>query len=220
MPSKAKGAFTDNSKDIAELRSIHQEISGQGAGRKYGVEVLNRSAVVFITACWESYVEDLATEAFDFLLANCPTSSAIPQKVRVHATKQIWEQKNSTKVWDIADTGWRRLLQDHKAATLQHWLGPFNTPKTGQVNALYEELLGIKKLSSAWCWQGLSAANAERKLDAFIQIRGDIAHRLNPEKKVLKNLGTNYHEHVKKLVECCENEVRAHLRRLTEKAPW
>lgn len=220
MPSKAASAFNENSKDIAELWSIHQEISGQGAGRRFGVEVLNRSAVVFITACWESYVEDLATEAFNFLLANCPTSSAIPQKVKALATKPIWEQKNSTKVWDIADTGWRQLLQDHKTTTLQHWLGPFNTPKTGQVNQLYEELLGIKKLSSKWYWKAMSVAKAESKLDAFIQVRGDIAHRLNPGKSVQKNLGTNYHEHVKKLVGCCEKEVHAHLLQLTEKVPW
>lgn len=220
MPSKAKIAFIENSKDIAELWSIHKEISGQGAGRKYGVEVLNRSAVVFITACWESYVEDLATEAFDFLLENCPTSGAIPPKVKALAIKPIWDQKNPIKVWDIADTGWRKLLQDHKATTLQHWLGPFNTPKTGKVNELYEELLGIKKLSSKWYWKAMSAANAEQKLDDFIQVRGDIAHRLNPGKAVQKNLGTKYHEHVKKLVDCCEREVHAHLLQLTWKEPW
>ena len=220
MPSKAKTAFTENSKDITELWSIHQEISGQGAGRKYGVEVLNRSAVVFITACWESYIEDLAAEAFDFLLANSPTSSSIPQKVKALATKPIWAQKNETKVWDIADSGWRQLLQDHKATTLQQWLGPFNTPKTGQVNQLYEELLGIKKLSSKWYWKAMSTANAEKKLDNFIQVRGDIAHRLNPGKAVQKNLGTNYHEHVKKLVDCCEEEVHSHLLLVTGKAPW
>lgn len=220
MPSKAKAAFVENSKDIAELWSIHQEIAGQGAGRKYGVEVLNRSAVVFITACWESYVEDLAAEAFDFLLAQSPTSKAIPTKVKALATKSIWDQKDATKVWDIADEGWRALLQTHKSTTLQHWLGPFNTPKTAQVNTLYTELLGLKKLSLKWYWKGMSAANAESKLDDFIQVRGDIAHRLNPGKAVQKNLGTNYHEHVKKIVDCCEKEIQSHLLSITGKAPW
>lgn len=220
MSSKAASAFTENSRDIAELWSIHQEISGQGVGRKFGVEVLNRSAVVFITACWESYVEDLATEAFDFLLANSPTSSVIPQKVKTLVTKPIWDQKNPTKVWDIADAGWRQLLQDHRTTTLRQWLGPFNTPKTEQVNKLYEELLGIKKLSSGWYWKAMSVDKAESKLDEFIQVRGDIAHRLNPGKAVQKNLGTNYHEHVKRLVACCEKKVHAHLLQLTGKAPW
>src|SRR6266849_5739461 len=160
MPSKAKTAFLENSKDIVELWRIHQDVAGQGPGRKFGVEVLNRSAIVFITACWESYIEDLATESFDHLLAKATSPAAIPPKVRALATAPIWEQKDPTKVWEIADTGWRALLIAHKAATLEKWLGTFNTPKTVQVNSLYADLLGIKKLSSSWSWQGMSAASA------------------------------------------------------------
>lgn len=220
MPSKAKTAFLENSKDIAELWRIHQEVAGQGAGRKYGVEVLNRAAIIFITACWESYIEDLATEAFDFLLGNAASSNAIPTKVKSLATKSIWDQKDSTKVWDIADAGWRTLLIEHKSLTLQHWLGPFNTPTSGRVNALYAELLGVKKISSTWKWQGMSTENAEKKLDQFIQVRGDIAHRLNPGKAVQKHLGTNYHDHVKSIVDCCENAIRSHLKIHTTHFPW
>lgn len=220
MPSNAKNAFIENSKDIAELWEIHQEISGQGAGRKYGVEVLNRSAIVFVTACWESYVEDLAAESFDFLLANATTSTVIPPKVKTLATKVIFDQKDSTKIWDLADGGWRTLLLNHKSATLQQWLGSFNTPKTAQVNALYLDLLGIKKLSSKWNWKGMSSATAESKLDDFIQVRGDIAHRLNPSKVVQKNLGTNYHQHVGKIVDRCETEIKSYLLTVTGVEPW
>ena len=110
MPSNAKTTFSANKNDITELWNIHQEVAGQGAGRKYGVEVLNRAAIVFITACWESYIEDLATESFDFLLANAPDATAIPAKVRAFSSKPILEQKDATKLWAIADAGWRAVL--------------------------------------------------------------------------------------------------------------
>jgi len=133
MPSNAKTTFSANKKDIAELWTIHQEVAGQGAGRKYGVEVLNRAAIVFITACWESYIEDLAAESFEFLLANAPDAIAIPAKVRAFSSKTILEQKDATKLWAIADSGWRTVLGNHKASTheKQNRLTAGFTPEPG-----------------------------------------------------------------------------------------
>ena len=220
MPSNAKKSFDINQGDIAELWKIHEEIGGQGAGRKYGVEVLNRSAIIFITACWESYIEDLASESFDFLLTNAPTSAQIPKKVKTLASKSLVADNDKTKVWEIADSGWRTVLQAHKEVTLQNWLGTFNTPKTAQVNGLYEELLGLKGLSSHWYWKKMSKESAQKKLDGFIQVRGDIAHRLNAKAAVNKVSGSEYLNHVVGLVNCCESAMQQHLLSLTSIAPW
>ena len=220
MPSTAKATFLANKADIVELWNIHQEVAGQGPGRKYGVEVLNRAAIVFITACWESYIEDLAAESFDFLLTNATTSASIPAKVKAFATKAILDQKDPKKLWDIADSGWRVLLNTHKATTIRHWLGDFNTPKTAQVNGLYLELLGIKKLSTSWSWPGINAASVETKLDDFIQLRGDIAHRLKPANTVKKWKGTNYLAHVSSIVDRCELALSNHLQAQTGIVPW
>src|SRR5689334_7026224 len=117
MGSSAKTAFDDNKKDVDQLWKIHEEVAGIGKGRKYGVDVINRAAIVFITACWESYVEDIVREGFAFMLANVPTATAIPMKVRDFATKdEIFTQKDSRKIWDLADGGWRSVLENHKAA--------------------------------------------------------------------------------------------------------
>jgi hypothetical protein len=164
MPSKAKGRFDQNKKDIDELWGIHQAVAGEGVGRKHGVDVLNRAAIVFVTACWESFVEDLATEAFDFMLAKVPSADRIPAKVRDHATKPLFDQKDSRKLWDLADAGWRAVLTAHRNATLERWLGHFHTPKTEQVDALYEALLDIAKLSQRWRWQSMSPDQASWKI--------------------------------------------------------
>lgn len=58
MPSNSKSTFEINKADIEKLWEIHKEIGGEGRGRRRGVEVLNRSVIIFVTACWESYIED------------------------------------------------------------------------------------------------------------------------------------------------------------------
>jgi hypothetical protein len=220
VPSKAKTNFDENKADIDQLWSIHQDYAGKGAGRKHGVEVLNRAAIIFITAIWESFVEDLATEAFDFLLANAPNSTVIPSKVKVAATRPMFDQKDSRKVWDLADDGWRSILTSHKADALKRWLGEFNTPKTKQVNELYEELLGIVGLSKKWSWQKMSAIKAEKKLDEYLTIRGNIAHRVHHDTTVHKNWSADYLGHVVGLVQKCEEAVAAHLISVTGRQPW
>lgn len=49
--SQAMKSFLENLEDVGKLLDIHEEISGKSPGRKYGVEVLNKSGVVMTTAC-------------------------------------------------------------------------------------------------------------------------------------------------------------------------
>lgn len=218
--SKALSSFQTNQDDIEQLWQIHEDYAGQGPGRKYGVEVLNRSVVIFVTACWESYVEDLARESFDFLLENAADSNAIPSKVKNFAVAEIHKQKDPSKLWDIADQGWREVLGQHRDAVMTRWLGGFNTPKTGQVNELFSELLGIPKISSNWKWKKMSAARAEEKLDGFITVRGNIAHRIRDEGNVAKSLGFQYLSHVISIVYKTESTVAQHLHQATGVEPW
>ena len=48
----------ENMREVNRLLEIHWELTGGQPGRRHGVEVLNKSAIVLITACWESLVED------------------------------------------------------------------------------------------------------------------------------------------------------------------
>ncbi|MGU3781833.1 HEPN domain-containing protein [Burkholderia metallica] len=220
MPSNAKNTFEINKADIEKLWEIHKEIGGEGRGRKYGVEVLNRSVIIFVTACWESYIEDLAVEAFDFLLTHAPTAAAIPNKVKSLAIKDIKNDPNPLKLWDLADTGWQAILLAHKAEVHEKWLGKFNTPKSEQVDGLYEEMLGLNSLSSHWTWNKMKADRAKTKLDDFITVRGNIAHRIRDANPVAKNTGAAYLTHVGQIVARCERAVANHLNAQTGVAPW
>lgn len=220
MGSMAKNAFDKNKADINQLWEIHEGFAGAGAGRKRDVEVLNRTAMVFITACWESYVEDLARESFEFMINNVSLARDVPVKVRSLSTKAIFEQKDNTKVWDIADNGWKAILIAHKEVALTKWLGNFNTPKSAQVETLFRELLGINSISSGWHWQRMPNQRAKDKLDEYVTVRGNIAHRTAHNSVVHKSWGTGYLKHIENLVFCMERDVFGELKSITGMAPW
>lgn len=220
MASQAKDRFDQQRGDIDQLWEIHQDVAGQGAGRKHGVDVINRAAIVFITACWESYVEDACLEGYDFLLANAREPESFPARVRTLASKPLRENSDHTQIWRLAGDGWRQVLAEHRDAAKAKWLDKLNTPKTAQVNSLYNELLGLINLSDSWSWQGMSSQQASEKLDNYITVRGNIAHRLTHDETVYKDWGTDYLSHVERLVSRTDEKVRGHIESLAGTPPW
>jgi hypothetical protein len=218
--SKAREAFEQNRADIDQLLEIHSKYAGRGVGLKHGVEVLNRAGIVFITACWESYVEDMAKEMFDLLLREATSPSMIPMKVRELATRPIFDQKDSRKIWDLADTGWRSVLVAHREAVMKRWLDPFNTPKTEQVKALYADLLGIPDISSSWRWKGSTPKKASDRLDEYITVRGNIAHRTKHDETVYKDWIYDYSALVHRLIDATELRLYNHFKALLGKPPF
>src|ERR1700722_16578051 len=110
MPSIASTHFKENRKDIDTLWKFRKELQQSDPSRESRFEVLHRAAIVFIAACWESYVEDVATEAFDFLLMSAATPEVFPYKVKVLASKELLEQKDERRVWELV-TGWKDVLK-------------------------------------------------------------------------------------------------------------
>lgn len=220
MPSVAYGDFEQNKTDVDRLFEIHTEIAGDSKGRKVDVEVLNRTAFVLITACWESYVEDIAKESLRFLVENTPNATHLPSELKASVSKEIKDEKHEHAVWGLADSGWRQYLLGRVDTFLEKRIGSFNTPKTAQTNALFLDLLGFKNLSSAWSWQKMPKATAANNLDEFIKIRGNIAHRTKHDNSVQKIDATKYLKHVVQLVLHTEEFLNKKLLEITGKKPW
>ena len=49
MASKAEKTFDESAKDVERLMEIHKSLGGGKVGRRYRLEVLNKSAIVLIT---------------------------------------------------------------------------------------------------------------------------------------------------------------------------
>ena len=74
-------SFQGNISDVIRLIEIHRQLAGPAQGRRVGLECLNKSAIVLILATWEAFVEDLAENAFECMLANATRHNVFPQQV-------------------------------------------------------------------------------------------------------------------------------------------
>lgn len=220
MSSQASIRFSENKKDIEILWHIYAELSGTGKGRKRRADVVTRAAIIFISACWESYIEDVAIEAFDYLLIHASTPDVFPIKVRTLATKELLEAKDERRIWELAESGWRKTLESHRNNIHKKWLRDFNTPKSKQVSELFANLIDLPDVTSNWNWYEISADQARSKLDGYVMIRGNIAHRTKHDETIYKSGAKGFLLHVVKLVEKTDEAVRDHLQLLTTKLPW
>lgn len=85
------------------------ELTPTGPGRKYGVEVLNKSAIVLLCAVWEAYCEDLASEAVEHLVTHAKDASALPKALRKQIAQELKADSHELAVWKLAGQDWRPL---------------------------------------------------------------------------------------------------------------
>jgi len=220
MASQARQAFDRNVKDVDRLLEIHADVGGDAQGRRFGLEVLNKSAIVLITAIWEAYCEDLAAEALAHLVENVSSGTALPKELKKRIATDIKANQNDLAMWDLADAGWKARAKARLASLMEERNRRLNTPKSGQINELFAAAIGLPDVSSAWNWQKMSVAQATTKLDKFVELRGSIAHRGAGASGVKKAEVVDYLAHVKSLVKKTGGRVNTHVKKATGKTLW
>jgi RiboL-PSP-HEPN len=209
-----------NVREVRRLMQIHQLIGGATRGRKHDLEVLNKSGVVLLVACWEAFVEDLAATAFDFILARATDHTVFPSDVLVQASKSLKANLDNREVWKLAGQGWKSVLQAHRDAILGDYVGKLNSPKSKNVDALFASLIGIGGVSQGWTWHRMSSAAAVERLENLIELRGAIAHRVGTSKAVRKVAVTDSIDFVYRISVKTSNRVRAFVYARTKERPW
>jgi len=212
--------LVENALEVDRLVEIHGKVGGKGRGRRAGLEVLNKSAIVLLVACWEVYVEELAKQSFDLLLREAPDANVFPAKVLALVALELKKKEDERAIWSLAGDGWKAVLKQHSEHVRRRHIGRFHTPDTKQVDGLFEALLGLKGLSNGWSWQGMSAPTAASKLDELITLRHEIAHQVKTTKPVHKVTPAQYSHFVMRLAGVCSNQVGAFLQQRIAKEPW
>lgn len=220
MASKARKAFDRNVEDVQRLLEIHADVGGDAKGRRYGLEVLNKSGIVLITAFWEAYCEDIAAEALEHLVDNVSSAANLPKELRKRIAAEVKKDQNDLAAWDLADSGWKGLVRARLASLTQERNRRLNTPKAVQIDDLFASAIGLLKVSSSWSWKKMSTTKARQKLDNFVSLRGDIAHRGAAAEGVTKAQVTAYLNHVKRLVGKTGGRVNTHVKAATGKPLW
>lgn len=200
MSSNARKAFDKNCADIERLLEVHKDIGGTDPGRRYGLEVLNKSSIVLITAFWEAYCEDIAAEALQHFVDYAPSADDLPTELKKRIAKDLKSEPHELTVWTLAGDGWRNIVRSRLQTMQADRNRRLNTPKTEPINDLFHQAVGIFKVSDAWYWSGMSREQAADKLDRYVSLRGDIAHRGAGSEAVRKVDVRAYYGHVKRLV--------------------
>lgn len=214
-------SLKSNMAEINRLLDIHSTVAGAGVGRKRDVEVLNKSAIVLLLACWEAFVEDTAAAAFDCMLATAKSPVAFPEFVLAIAAKEI--KKADTMVfWGIAKDGWKPELIKHRDRIMEKYVdrGSFNSPNAENIDKLFSEMVGLTSLSRQWTWPGMTYEKSANKLGSLIELRGNIAHRVTTAKAVKKSDVTTYQKFLYRLAVITHNRVNAFLYARTKVRHW
>jgi hypothetical protein len=205
---------------VERLLQIHADVGGDAKGRRFGLEVLNKSAIVLITAIWEAYCEDIASEALDHLVSNVSSGSQLPKELKKRIVTDINADPNDLAMWDLADAGWQNRARARLASLTAERNRRLNTPKSDQIDELFNSAIGLANASTAWKWKKMSVASARKKLDDYVTRRGAIAHRGAAAAGVTKVQVTDYFRHVKRLVAKTGGRVNAHVKSATGKPLW
>ena len=205
-------ALKSNMAEINRLLAIHKQVAGAGAGRKLDVEVLNKSGIVLLLACWEAYIEDLAAAAFKRLLTVATEPTAFPEHVLAIAAKEI-KKSDTLTFWGIAKDGWKAELTKHGQRVLDLYIerGSFNTPSAPKIDRLFSEMVGLTSVSKQWYWGGMSHIRSAEKLAQLIELRGNIAHRVKTSHPVMKADVVQYKQFIYRLAVITHNRTNVFL---------
>ena len=221
MPSKARIAFDKNASDIDKLLELHEKQGGSSRGRRYGLAVLNKSAIVLITSFWEAYCEDIASEGLEHIVKHAKDASVLPKELKKQIAKELCEDLNDISVWSLSDNGWRDVLKNRLEKLREERNRRLNTPKSTNIDDLFLKALGISKISQTWKWATkMNATRARKKLDKYVELRGAIAHRGDASRSVTKANVTDYFDFIKKLAGKTGGKVNTHVKSLTGRPLW
>lgn len=221
MGSKARKRFNDNAADIERLLELHVESGGTSPGRRRGLEVLNKSAIVLITSFCEAYCEDIAAEGLEHIVKHAASSDSLPKEIKQSIAKELKLDQNELSVWSLSGDGWKEVLKNRLERFQEQRNKRLNAPRTRNIDDFFFHALGLSSISSSWRWaRKMTVTRAREKLDKYVSLRGEIAHRGAAAKSVTKVHVEDYFDFIKRLVTKTGGAVSSHAREVTGKSLW
>ena len=199
--SNALAQYELQKKEVELLLSFHSELheyrtksGSETRGRRSAeFEVLHKSAIVLLTACWEAYIENSLTEAIRAIASSLKDPLDLPEDLRrsialTKSAKLSVSSKNELYPWYFVGDRWRSLLLEFSKLKISE----LNTPDSSSVREAMKSLLEIPDLTESWGRQGNAAKDAADQLDEYLIDRHMIAHGAILGKKFTKSYVTDY----------------------------
>jgi hypothetical protein len=220
MTSNAQASFVKNCEDIDELQQVFADVTAASPGRRRRLGAIHKSAIVLLTAFWEAFCEDIAAEALQHLVTRAPDAQALPLELRKQVARDLAEDKNTLAAWKLAGDGWRSVLVSRLESLQEARNRKLSTPNTQQIDDFIHRTLGIEKISDSWHWTNMNAQRAAEKLDEYLIVRHEVAHRGNAAFTIWQYDVNEYYNHVRRLAERTAAEIAGILTDATGVTPW
>jgi hypothetical protein len=179
-------AFASGLSDVERILRVAPQKRASANQPRKTAEAMYRAATVLTCATWEAYIEDLAIEALRRVVDRYRAGNALialGQEVGVRTSRVM--ERAGVRIQDPS------ALVAARNTILRC---QFNAPKTANINNLFKGALDLEDMSSAWSHSGVTASIAGRRLDSFVTLRHDIAHRKRSAENVSKaDLVANIH---------------------------
>ena len=165
MPSTSLSKFeTKMLVEVDHLIQSHTKLNHTGYGRR-GLGHITRSAVLMLCASWELYIEELVVESVKIIKDRITLPKYLPKSVQKELSNLVKNAKHELKPLELAGDGWESLYLNHA----NNLVGMLNTPKSAQINVLYNKLIGVPDLSEKWTL-------GEQFINDFVIAIVEIAH--------------------------------------------
>jgi hypothetical protein len=224
MASKSRKRFDESAADIDTLIDLYEAMvalsKAEGKPIDEGVEVLFRSAVVLMVSHWEAYVEDICSEALEHLVNRMKGASKLPKQIKQQVARDLKAEKNEIAIWQLADDGWKAYLRDRLLIHKEARDRSFNTPRAQSTADFVKMVLGIEDIRTSWTLEGSSPEAVAKKLDALVEVRGQIAHRGRVGSKLDRAFISDHIAFLRKVVSKTGGAINAHLKHITGKGLW
>lgn len=204
--------------DADRLIEIHEECTGNAAGRRHGYDVLNRSVIVLSVAAWEGFVEDLLENAAGRIALRLRSSSGLPENVRDSMLAQMHEQNSWSKldrttketIWSLTGRGWRRKYTSYTRGRIER----LNTPNYENVQKLYSSVIGMTDFGVEWGARRWTQQDYIDRLNKLLTLRHRIAHGTIGSETVGKTRAKRAIAMVERIGGWTDKGVQAHLQTL------
>lgn len=230
MASEAWKAFERNIKDVVVLHNLNNSIKKADASAPEETEVLNRAGIVLTTSFWEAFCEDVAAEALDKIVALARDANGLPKSIKKQIAKELKASADDLAVWDLAGNNWRSVLQTRLAALQDARNKKLNTPKSHNIDDLFESAVGLPNASSEWSMKykpkkggvevEVSAKETRTKLDEMVALRGEIAHRGKAKAAVMKADVRDFAMFVAAIAVRIDGQLNEHVESVSGVRPW
>ncbi|MEV0388737.1 HEPN domain-containing protein [Nonomuraea sp. NPDC050643] len=200
--------------------SLHQMLVKSNLhGAKKHVYVLNKSVYVLVASLWEAYCEDIVTESVAHMVKYAPQWDALPRALTKVVAKELRNGDTELAPWALAGDGWRTYIEDRLEMLARRREFYFASPKSLNVEKLFKDALGVEDITRRWR-TGARFATVCETLDAHIEMRNAVVHRIKPGPTLNKRDVKDFFKIVRRLVRRTDRIVDEMLVSCTGESRW